>query len=128
MTYENPKIQDAIDQTFITQQEKVNARAMLDAQADKNARIMQEADALAGAAAKKGQGEANAITFVNEALARAANNPQLIQLRALEVEQARIKAWNGIYPSVVSGEGGNLWVGLGAMPATALPVKEPASN
>ena len=112
MSYENPKIQDAIDQTFITQQEKVNAKAMLDAQSDKNTRITQEADALASAAAKKGEGEAKAITFVNEALAKAANNPQLIQLRALEVEGKRIEKWLGTYPAVVSGTG-NTWVGLG---------------
>lgn len=113
MSYENPKIQDAIDQTFISQQDKVNAAAFLAAQADKNTRILSEADALASAAAKKGKGEADAIAFVNEALAKAANNPQLIQLRALEVELARVKGWNGAYPAVVAGAGGNTWVGLG---------------
>lgn len=116
MSYENPRIQEAIDQTFITQQEKVNAASMLEAQADKNARILSEANALADAAARKGKGEADAITFVNEALAKAANNPQLIQLRALEVESLRVAKWGGTYPTMVSGEGANLWVGLGAGP------------
>ena len=119
MTYENVKIQDAIDQTFITQQEKVNAKAMLDAQADKNARITQEADALAEAARRKAKGEADGIESVNAALAKAANNPQLIQLRMLEVETARVGKWNGTYPTMVSGEGANLWVGLGSSPELA---------
>lgn len=113
MSYENPKIQESIDQTFITQQEKVNANSLLVAQADKNKRIEQEAMALAEAAKTKASGEAAGIELVNQALAKAANNPQLIQLRQLEVEKARIEKWTGTYPNIVSGSGANLWIGLG---------------
>jgi hypothetical protein len=112
MTYENDKIQEAIDQTFITQQEKVNAKSMLDAQADKNNRIKSEAEALAEAARTKAKGEADGLESINSALAKAANNPQLLQLRALEVETARIKAWNGAYPNQLVGTGAQVWVGL----------------
>jgi len=122
MTYENPKIQDSIDQTFITQQEKVNAKSLLDAQKDKNSRIEQEALALAEAAKTKAAGEAAGIELVNTALAKAANNPQLIQLRSLEVEAKRIEKWKGSYPSVVAGSGANTWVGLGS------PINDTSTN
>jgi regulator of protease activity HflC (stomatin/prohibitin superfamily) len=112
MTYENPKIQDAIDQTFVSQQEKVNASAFLDAQKDKNARINSEAVALAEASRAKAKGEADGIEFINQALAKANNNPQLIELRQIEVEKARIDKWNGTYPSTVAGAGAQTWVGL----------------
>jgi hypothetical protein len=36
---------------------------------------------------------------VNKALAEAKENPLLYQLRALEVERARVEHWNGQYPS-----------------------------
>ena len=113
MTYENGEIQKAIDQTFIAQQEKVVAKAQLDAQDDKNLRIKSEAVALAEAATTKGKGEAGALELVNQALAKAANNPQLVQLRQIEVDQARVAKWNGTYPTTVAGEGANVWVGLG---------------
>lgn len=112
MTYENDKIQSAIDQTFITQQEKVNAAAMLDAQNDKNNRIKSEAEALAEASRMKAKGEADGLESINSALAKAANNPQLLQLRALEVERARIDRWSGNYPATLVGAGAHTWVGL----------------
>ena len=115
MTYENPKIQDAIDQTFISQQEKVNAKAFLDAQNDKNARIQSEASALAEAARLKAKGEADGIEFVNTALAKANNNPQLIQLRSIEVEMKRATTWNGILPETLVGDSGNVWMGVNPM-------------
>lgn len=138
MTYENDQIQKAIDQTFISQQEKVNAKAMLDAQADKNTRITSEADALAEAARKKAKGEADGnlskaqaeakgIEAVNEAIAKANNNPMLIQLKAIEVEKARVAAWKGDYPTTVVGGDAKTWVGLGAIQPAAVTVP-PASK
>ena len=121
MTYENPSIQTAIDGTFISQQEKVNAAAMLAAQKDKNARIEQEAEALAKAAQTKAGGEAAGLELINAALAKAANNPQLVELRQLEVEAKRVEKWNGTYPNMVSGEGANVWVGLGNSVASPAP-------
>jgi hypothetical protein len=117
MTYENPKIQEAIDNTFVSQQEKVNAAAFLAAQEDKNRRINSEATALAEAARAKAKGEADGIEFINNALAKASNNPQLIELRRIEVEKAHIDKWKGegdYYPNTVVGAGAQAWVGLSA--------------
>ena len=138
MTYENPEIQKSIDQTFISQQEKVNAAAFLDAQRDKNARIQSEAIAVAEASRSKAQGtadgnymiaqaEAKGIEAINEAIAKANNNPMLIQLKGFEVEKARIEKWNGDYRGMtIVGSGANTWVGIGnntptnvAVPAVA---------
>ena len=124
MTYENTKIQDAIDQTVITQQEKVNSKSMLDAQADKNLRIESEAKALAEAARTKAKGEADGalmrakaeaegVLAVSQAIAAANSNPQLVALKQIEVEKIRAEKWNGSYPSTVVGSGSNTWVGLG---------------
>jgi hypothetical protein len=122
MTYENGQIQDAIDQTFINQQAKVNATALLEAQSNINERIKSEASAEAAAAVSRANGEAEGLNLINQALAKAANNPQLVQLRQLEVEAKRIDRWNGVYPNSVAGDGANVWVGLGAsasVPAVA---------
>lgn len=122
-TYENKKIQEAIDQTFIAQQEKVNAKAMLDAQADKNTRINSEAEALSKAAETQARGvangnllkfeaEAKGLLAVNDAIAKANNNPIIVELKRIEVEKIKADKWNGTYPATVCGEGANLWVGL----------------
>lgn len=121
MTYENEKIQDAIDATFIAQQEKVNAAAQLEAQADKNLRIKSEAEAMAGAAESvakgiangnllKAEAEAKGILAVNDAIAK--STPMLIELKRVDVEKARMEKWNGKYPDTIAGEGAHLWVGL----------------
>jgi hypothetical protein len=109
MTYENDKIQNAIDETFIAQQEKVVASAKLVAQNDINNRIELEANATAEKARREAKGQADAkltiaeaeaksLNVITEALNKAANNPQLLQLRALEVEKGRVEKWNGTYP------------------------------
>lgn len=121
MTYENSKIQDAIDQTFIAQQEKVNSKAMLDAQEDKNKRIESEAKAKGNAAEAEAKGiangnllkskaEAEGIEAVNKAIAL--SNPMLLQLKTLDVEKIKWEKWAGKYPDTVVGEGANIWVGL----------------
>lgn len=123
MTYENPKIQEAIDQTFIAQQEKVVSAAMLAAQGDKNKKIEMEALALAQAAETQAKGiangnllkaeaEAKGIEAVNMAIAKANNNPMLIELRKIEVQKAQMEKWSGKYPDTVVGDGANTWVGL----------------
>lgn len=115
MTYENRGIQDAIDKTFIAQQEKVEAAAKLAAQDDKNKRIELEANATAEKERREAMGiadarmtvaraEATAIQMVNKALTEA-NSPTLIQLKSLEVEKARVEKWNGQYPSTFFGAG-----------------------
>jgi hypothetical protein len=109
MTYENGEIQKAIDNTVIAQQLKVVNEAKWEAQQRDNDRVTLEANAIAERARRIAAGEADAkkigaaaeaqaIRDVNKALAEAAQNPLLYQLRSLEVERARVERWNGQYP------------------------------
>ena len=109
MTYENPAIQKAIDDTFIAQQLKVVAEARYEAQQRENDRVELEANAVAERARREAQGqadarlaaakaEAEAIRAINSAAQEALSNPLLLQLKSLEVERARIEKWDGRYP------------------------------
>jgi hypothetical protein len=111
MTYENPDIQKAIDQTFIAQQLKVVAEAKFEAQKKENERLTLEAQGMAEKARREalGQadarrtaaaGEAEAIRVINSAALEAEKNPLLLQLKTLEVEKARIEKWDGRYPQM----------------------------
>jgi hypothetical protein len=117
MTYENPEIQKSIDQTFIAQQLKVVAEAKFEAQKKENDRIELEAQGIAEKARREAQGqadarktaaagEAEAIRLINTAATEAQQNPLLLQLKALEVEKARIEKWDGRYPQMWLGAGG----------------------
>jgi hypothetical protein len=109
MTYENPAIQKAIDETFIAQQLKVVAEAKFEAQQRENERVELEADAVAERARREAQGqadarttaakaEAGAIREINKAAIEAQNDPLLLQLKTLEVEKSRVEKWDGRYP------------------------------
>ena len=109
MTYENPEIQKAIDQTFIAQQEKVVNQARFEAQQRANDRIELEATATAEKARRTAQGEADAkkltaiaeaeaIREVSKALVEAQQNPLVLQFKQLDVEKARVEKWTGAYP------------------------------
>lgn len=133
MTYENPEIQRSIDGTFIAQQLKVVAEAKFEAQKKENDRIELEAEATAEKARREAVGqadarkttagaEAEAIREVNRALNEAAQNPLLYQLKALDVEKARIEKWDGKYPTYYMGAsagGPNLLLQMPAPGATA---------
>ncbi len=85
--YENVAIQTAIDNTFVSQQEKVVAQALFDAQQKKNDTITLAADA-----------EAAKIQKVNAALEEASKNPLYLKIKLAEIEQARVTKWDGKYP------------------------------
>lgn len=115
--YENENIQVAIDDTFVAQQAKVKNAALLEAQTDANARIELEAKALAEAARTKAKGEADGklsvfeaeadgISAVNKALAAANQNPQLVELKRIEVEKLQAERWDGKMPTWIMGQGG----------------------
>lgn len=117
MTYENGEIQKSIDNTVIAQQLKVVNQARFEAQQRDNDRVELEANAVAERARRIAAGEADAkriaalaeaqsIREVNKALAEARQNPLLYQLRALEVERARVDRWNGQYPAYFVGTTG----------------------
>jgi hypothetical protein len=127
MTYENPEIQRSIDQTFIAQQLKVVSEAKFEAQKKENERIELEADGVAEKArrealgladAKKTQAEAegDAIRKINQALNEASQNPLLLQIKAMDIEKARIEKWDGRYPTWYLGSSGektpNLFVSV----------------
>ncbi|MBI1372438.1 MAG: hypothetical protein GC159_06715 [Phycisphaera sp.] len=97
-TYQNVAIQNAIDETFVAQQLKVVADAKLKAQLKENEVIELAAKAEANKAETIATGEAAAITKVAEATSKAQKDPLFIQLRLLEVENARIAKWDGKYP------------------------------
>jgi hypothetical protein len=115
--YENAEIQKAIDGTFIAQQVKVKNRALLEAQDDANKRTESEAKAFAQAARDKAQGDADGrlsvfkaeaagIEAVNAALAKANQNPMLVQLKQIEVDKVRAEKWDGRYPQWYMGGSG----------------------
>jgi hypothetical protein len=117
MTYENGEIQKSIDNTVIAQQLKVVNQAKFEAQQRDNDRVELEANAVAERARRIAAGDADAkkiaalaeaqsIREVNKALAEARQNPLLYQLRALEVERARVDHWNGQYPAYFVGTTG----------------------
>ncbi len=133
MTYENPEIQRAIDQTFIAQQLKTVSLAKFEAQQKENERIELEANGLAEKArreasgladAKKtaAEGEAGAIRAVSQALAEAQQNPLLYQFKILELERARVEKWDGKYPTYFMGTG----AGMGS-PGLLLQVPTPGA-
>ena len=133
MTYENPAIQKAIDETFIAQQLKVVSSAKYEAQQKVNDRIRLEAEGLAERARREAMGladarktaaeaEATAIREVNRAAQEAQSNPLLLQLKTLEVEKARVERWDGKYPQWWMGGGGgspNLMFSVPTPPVSA---------
>jgi hypothetical protein len=131
MTYENPEIQKAIDQTFIAQQLKVVAEAKFEAQKKENERMELEAQGIAEKSRREAQGladarktaaagEAEAIRVINTAALEAQQNPLLLQLKTLEVEKARIEKWDGRYPQMWLG--GNASGNSGLTPSLLLQI------
>ena len=110
MTYENPEIQKAIDNTVIAQQLKVVNQAKYEAQQKDNERVELEADAIAEKERREASGQADAkktialaeaqsIREINKALSEGQQNPLLYQFKTLDIERARIEKWNGEYPT-----------------------------
>lgn len=121
--YEQPKIQVAIDETFVAQQEKVRTEAAFEAQQRKNDKIELEANAIAERERRIAQGkadaeltlataEAEAIKKVAAATKEAGKDPLFLRMKELEVESKRIEKWSGDYPSTMmtlgSGDAPNL--------------------
>jgi general stress protein 26 len=112
MTYENPKIQLAIDEVFVAQQKKNVALAEFEAQAKTNERVLLSAKADAEQITMKAtaeaerktleaEAEAKAITVVNQSLTN--TNPTFIQLRVLETQQKQYDRWDGRFPTTFMG-------------------------
>jgi regulator of protease activity HflC (stomatin/prohibitin superfamily) len=117
--YKDAAIQEAINETFVAQQEKVRTEAAFEAQAKKNDRVELEAKATANKQREIAQGEADsvriqaeakaaAIKLVAEAASQAGKDPLFLELKKLEVESGRVEKWDGKYPNYLMnlGSGG----------------------
>lgn len=109
-SYENAKIQGAIDEVFVSQQLKNTTKATLDAQNSINEKLISEAKATADAAKEKAQGlaagyvleakgKAEALALEVEALAKAQNNPLFLESKKLEIQKEFNARWDGKLPS-----------------------------
>ena len=116
LTYGNPNIQKAIDDSAISAQLKVVAAAKLEAQSKDNERMNLAADGEAESARRKAKGiadaklttaeaEAKGIQAINDAIGRANNIAGLVALRQLEVQSAQAEKWNGQMPLWYMGGG-----------------------
>jgi regulator of protease activity HflC (stomatin/prohibitin superfamily) len=121
MTYENPKIQEAIDNVFVAQQEKNTSQATFEAQQKKNDTIQLAAQAEAEKRRIEAKGEADAIKQIQDALTAAQQNPLYVQLKVLETQAKLIEKWNGQYPSYYMGNGNPSLLLQVPNPAMALP-------
>ncbi|CAN5858798.1 hypothetical protein BH11VER1_BH11VER1_25000 [soil metagenome] len=112
MTYENPKIQQSIDEVFVAQQKKNVALAEFEAQAKTNERVILAAKADAEQITMKAtadaqrrtleaEAESRAIHLVNESLAN--SSPIFIQLRTLDTQQKQYEKWDGRFPTYFMG-------------------------
>ena len=106
-TYQNTKIQDANDATFVAQQLKVVNDAKFQAQQKENARVELEAEAVANRERTIADGKADSIRKVAEATREAQADPLFVKLRMLEVEKERIEKWDGKYPNYLMQLGGD---------------------
>lgn len=116
MAYENPDIQKAIDGTFVAQQQKVVAAALLTAQKDVNQKNQEIAEQAKNSAIQIATGEAQAIELVAAAAAKAQSTPSFIRLKELEVEVKKLDKWNGVTPATLI-EGGSTGLSMFVAPA-----------
>jgi len=118
-TYENKKIQDAIDNVFVAQREK-----------EVNKRVEMEALAVAEALRTKAQAEADAILMSKKAEAdgqslllavakEAGQNEAFLKLRQLDVEMVKAENWNGVMPTMLISGGGT-----DSMPTMLMPLPQ----
>lgn len=112
MTYENPKIQQSIDEVFVAQQKKNVALAEFEAQAKTNERVLLSAKADAEQITMKAtadaerkmlesEAEAKGIRLVNDSLAN--SSPLFIQLRTLDTQIKQLERWDGKFPTYFMG-------------------------
>ena len=103
--YENKEIQAGIDKVFLAQREKEITAAQLAAQADKNAKIAKETEAIANQELQIAKAKAEAQEMMLAVAEKAAKSPVFMQLRELEVKTKMIEKWNGEFPRFMMGGG-----------------------
>lgn len=102
-TYENPKIQEAIDSVFEAQQDEEVAKAETNAQTERNKAIKLAAEGKAEAARAVAMGEADAIKTVADAKAyeikqAAQDLITYLELKRLEIFSKQVEKWDGTMP------------------------------
>jgi hypothetical protein len=109
-SYENDKIQEAIDGVFIAQQQKNTTKAALEAQNSINEKTISESKALAQATQEKARGaaegyvieakgKADAVALEVKALNDAQSNPIFLEIQKLNVSKMFNQQWDGKLPT-----------------------------
>lgn len=101
--YENPKIQEAIDNVFAAQQDEEVAKAEAKAAEQRKVALQLEGEGEAAKILESKKGEAAGIQAVADAKAyeieKANEDLQTyLELKRLEVEMRRLEEWDGKYP------------------------------
>jgi len=102
-TYKNEQIQDGIDKVFLAQREKEISAAQLEAQEDKNKRILSETKTLAAKELQLAQAKATAQEMILAVATKAAKNPVFMELKKLESKDKHTAKWDGAYPRFMVG-------------------------
>lgn len=109
--YENPKIQDAIDEVFAAQQDKQVAVAEAEAAEQRKLALKLRGEGEAAQVLEAKRGEAEGIQLVADAkayeLQKLQENPEAyIALKTLEVQMQQVNAWDGKLPVTLFGTSG----------------------
>jgi regulator of protease activity HflC (stomatin/prohibitin superfamily) len=147
-TYENPKIQEAIDKVFEQQQDEEIAKAEQKAAEQRKEALKLKGEGQAQETIEIAKGKAESIKLEAEAEAEAiqavadakayeleklTSNPEAyITLKQIEVDMERISVWDGQYPSYyigsdlgISGENLNMFLpSPRIIPTESTPVKQ----
>ena len=110
--YENPKIQEAIDEVFAAQQDKQVALAEADAAEQRKLALRLKGEGEAAQILEAKKGEAEGIKAVADAkayeLEKLNENPEAyIALKTLEVQMQQIQTWDGKLPVTLFGGQGD---------------------
>lgn len=106
LVYDNPKIQDAIDNVFIAQNLEAKAVAEKAAQIIENQRVIGVEETQAQQRKIKADAEAYEIQVKTEAIA--AGGDAYIRVRSLEVLGEAVSKWSGQVPTTLAGGGAQL--------------------
>ncbi len=109
-----PAIEQAITQKTQAITEAERARNQLAVTQAEVAKTVAQAEGDARSAIERARGEAESNRLRNASL-----TPQLLELKRLENERARIERWNGDVPRMVTGSGTGLMLQMPYGPDTA---------
>lgn len=108
--YENPKIQEAIDNVFQAQQDEEVAKAEAKAAEQRKVALKLKGEGEAAQILESKKGEAEAIKLVADAkayeLQQLQSDPDAyLRLKTLEIQEKALEKWGGVLPRFMIGEG-----------------------